>query len=130
MLLCGQVPQGELLAAPSADLLEGIAVCMLHCAPGTRSERLLARGEDPAAIVHHNRFADWFLGHTLDPTHMPDVIRVNSSVPMAWERWADWGRGDPRWAAEVLVTDDLSPSEVASAVVEWVNRELATRTHR
>lgn len=130
MLLCGQVPQGELLAAPSAARLEGIAVCMLHCAPATRSERLLARGEDPAAIVHHNRFGEWFLGHTLDPTHMPDVIRVDSSVPMVWERWADWGSGDTRWAAEVIETDDLPPSEMAGAVEKWVQRELAARAHR
>src|SRR5688500_5179540 len=36
LLLCGQVPMGELLAAPSADRLEGVAVCLLHCSPDVR----------------------------------------------------------------------------------------------
>ena len=38
--------------------------------------------------------------------------------------------GDPRWDAEVIETDDLSPSEVAGAVEKWVQWELATRAHR
>lgn len=128
MLLCGQVPMGELLAAPSADRLEGIAVCMLHCSPEVRTERLLARGEDPATIVHHNRFGEWFRGHTLDPNHSPEVIRVESAVPMAWDRWADWEQGDPRWAAEIVDTDALAPAEVARAVEAWVRRALELRT--
>ncbi|WP_223624886.1 AAA family ATPase [Microbacterium sp. EST19A] len=128
MLLCGQVPMGELLAAPSADSLDDIAVCMLHCSPEVRTERLQARGEDPAAIVHHNRFGEWFRGHTLDPRHAPEVIRVESGVPMAWERWAEWERGDARWAAEIIDTDGLASEEVAGVVEEWVRRTLAVRS--
>ena len=37
--------------------------------------------------------------------------------------------GDPRWAAEVIETDDLSPSEVAGAVEKWAQRELTARVH-
>ncbi len=125
LVLCGQVPMGELLAAPSADRLEGIAVCVLHCSPEVRSLRLLARGEDPAAIVHHNRFGEWFLAHTLDPTHAPEVIRVPSRVPMRWSRWADVAPGDPRWHAEVIDTDALTPEQTALRVEEWVRHGLA-----
>jgi energy-coupling factor transporter ATP-binding protein EcfA2 len=125
MLLCGQVPMGELFAAPSAERLQGIAVCLLHCSPETRTARLLARGEDPASIVHHNRFGEWFRGHTLDPRHAPEVIRVESAVPMAWDRWAEWERGDPRWAAEIIDTDERAPADVAREVEEWVRRRLA-----
>lgn len=128
MLLCGQVPMGELLAAPSADRLDGIAVCMLHCAPAARTERLLARGEDPASIVHHNRFGEWFHAHTLDPQHALEVIRVESATPMRWDRWAEWERGDPRWTAEIIDTDELSPAEVAGAVEQWVGRTLSVRS--
>ena len=128
MLLCGQVPMGELLAAPSAERLGGIAVCMLHCSPEIRTERLLARGEDPASIVHHNRFGEWFHAHTRDPRHAPEVIRVESAVPMRWERWGEWERGDPRWAAEIIDTDELSPAAVAGAVEEWVRGTLAVRS--
>ncbi len=125
LLLCGQVPMGELLAAPSADRLEGVAVCLLHCSPDMRRERLLGRGEDPSAIVHHNRFGEWFLAHTLDPTHAPDVVRVPSGIPMDWSRWADWAPGDPRWRAAVIDTDPLDPAQTARAVEGWVRRELA-----
>lgn len=128
MLLCGQVPMGELLAAPSAERLERIAVCMLHCSPDVRTDRLLARGEDPASIVHHNRFGEWFHAHTLDPRHAPEVIRVETAVPMRWDRWADWDQGDPRWAAEIIDTDELAPAEVADAMEEWVRRMLAVRS--
>lgn len=127
MLLCGQVPLGELLAAPSAERLDGLAVCLLHCSPETRTERLLARGEAPEAIVHHNRFGAWFHEHTLDPTYAPEVIRVASGVPMAWQRWVEWKRGDARWAADIVHTDEMSPMEVTDAVESWVHRALAPR---
>lgn len=128
MLLCGQVPMGELLAAPSTSLLEGIAVCLLHCSPRTRTGRLLSRGEDPATIVHHNRFGEWLRAHTLDPTHAPDVIRVSSAVPMAWDRWENWERGDARWVTEIIESDDLEPPVVADAVEEWVRQTLRLRS--
>lgn len=128
MLLCGQVPMGELLAAPSAERLEGVVVCVLHCSPDVRTERLLRRGEDPAAIVHHNRFGEWFLGHTLDPAHAPEVIRVPSDVPMQWSRWAGAAAGDPRWRAEIVDNDLLTPAQTAQIVEEWVRRELTGTT--
>ena len=127
MLLCGQVPMGELMAAPSADRLEDIAVCLLHCSPGVRRERLLSRGEDPTAIVHHIRFGEWFHAHTLDPTHAPEVIRVPSSVPMQWSRWADRAPGDAGWHAEIIENDLLTPAQTARLVEGWVRRELARR---
>lgn len=127
MLLCGQVPMGEFLAAPSADRLQRVEVCLLHCSPDVRRERLLRRGEDPATIVHHNRFGEWFRAHTLDPTHAPEVIRVPSSVPMQWSRWADWPPGDTRWHAEIIENDLLTPAQTARLVEEWVHRELARR---
>lgn len=125
MMLCGQVPIGELLAAPSADHLDGIAVCMLHCSPEVRTDRLVNRGEHLDAIVHHNRFGEWFRAHTLDPRHAPEVIRVESPARMRWERWADLEAGDPRWAAEIIDTDALTPREVAASVESWMRRHLA-----
>ncbi|WP_052460804.1 adenylate kinase family protein [Microbacterium gorillae] len=125
LLLCGQVPMGELLAAPSADLLDGISICVLHCSPETRTRRLLHRGEHPDAIVHHNRFGEWFLAHTLDPTHAPEVIRTDGDPTMRWSRWSDWSAGDPRWRATIIDTDTLTPQESASAVEEWARSELA-----
>ncbi len=125
LLLCGQVPLGELLAAPSADRLDGIAACMLACSPDVRSARLTARGEPEESLIHHVRFGEWFHRHTLDPTHMPEVIRVDSNVPMRWDRWATWEAGDPRWHADIIETDGLAPDAVAARVEEWAKRTLA-----
>ncbi|MFY9714976.1 MAG: AAA family ATPase [Microbacterium sp.] len=126
LLLCGQVPMGELLAAPSTDQLDGIAVCLLHCSPEVRSDRLLRRGEHPDAIFHHNRFGEWFRAHTLDPQHAPEVIRADGDPSMQWSRWADLEAGDPRWRAEIIDTDTLAPAEVARKVEEWVRREITS----
>ena len=125
LLLCGQVPVGELLAAPSADRLGGIAVCMLHCSPEVRRARLLARGEAEDGLIHHLRFGEWFLQHSVDPTHAPEVIRVESPVAMRWERWQDWAPGDPRWSPTIIDTDGMPRPEVADRVVAWARGALA-----
>jgi hypothetical protein len=44
LLLAGQTPLGELLAAPSAPCAEAIAACLLDCDDETRLARLRARG--------------------------------------------------------------------------------------
>ncbi|WP_106815480.1 DEAD/DEAH box helicase family protein [Microbacterium timonense] len=124
LVLCGQVAMGELLAAPSADRLERIAVCLLHCSPSARTARLLRRGEDPASIVHHVRFGEWLRAHTRDPAHAPEVIQVPSKVPMQWSRWTDLPPGDPAWRAEVIDNDSLTPAETALVVERWIRREL------
>src|ERR1700735_4073196 len=54
VLLAGDpVAPGEVLAAPAADRLDGIAVCLLDVDRDTQAARLLARGDDPALLVHH-----------------------------------------------------------------------------
>lgn len=125
LILCGQVPLGELLAAPSADQLDGIAVCVLHCSPEVRRTRLRARGEPEDSLIHHVRFGEWFRHHSLDPTHMPEVIRADSSTSMRWDRWQDWSKGDPRWMAHIIDTDLLTPDEAAELVHHWARDALA-----
>ncbi|MDL9977742.1 AAA family ATPase [Microbacterium candidum] len=127
LLLCGQVPIGELLAAPSADRLDGIAVCVLHCSPAVREARLRGRGDPEEALIHHVRFGEWFRGHALDPRHLPEVIRVETSVPMRWDRWDDWSMGDPRWAPRIIHTDGLTVGETADIVQAWARAALARR---
>ncbi len=63
MILFGQVPVGELLAAPSAVRLDGIAACLLHCSPATRCERLIARGKHEDELSDHLAFGQWFYRH-------------------------------------------------------------------
>jgi hypothetical protein len=49
LLLAGQTPFGELLAAPSATRLEAISACLIDCDDDTRVERLQARGPEVRA---------------------------------------------------------------------------------
>ena len=124
LVLCGQIPLGELLAAPSADRLDGISMLVLHCSPDVRSARLRGRGEPEGSLVHHVRFGEWFYRHTLDPTHEPGVIRVDSATPMRWDRWENWQKGDARWSARILDTDSLGRGQVARQVESWVREAL------
>ncbi|TDE92536.1 hypothetical protein EXU48_13385 [Occultella glacieicola] len=124
-LLCGQVPIGELLAVPSADRLDGIAACVLHCSPEVRRARLSQRHEPEDTIGHHVAFGEWFHGHALDPTHRPEVIVGDSPTPMRWERWTQWSGGDPRWPVHVIDTDGSTPEQVAHEVVGWAREALA-----
>lgn len=125
LVLCGQVPVGELLAVPSAELLDGIAACLLHCSPEVRRQRLIGRGEDLDMLEAHLSFGEWFYRHMTDPTHMPEVITVNGAIPMHWERWADWHAGDPRWLFEVIDTDTLTPEQTAERVLVWARETLS-----
>jgi len=125
LLLFGQAAPGELLAAPSADLLDGIAICVLTTSPQVQEERLTGRGEPAESLVHHLRFGEWFRHHSEDPRHEPEVIRVDTTIPMAWSRWEGLPRDDPRWPVTVLNTDPLTPAGVADAVEEWARGNLA-----
>jgi hypothetical protein len=46
MLLAGQTPIGEILAAPSATRLDAISACLLDCTDHARIARLRARGPE------------------------------------------------------------------------------------
>lgn len=127
LVICGQVPMGELLAAPSADALDGIAVCLLHCSPEVRRERLVGRGANPDGLHDHLALGEWFYRHALDPGHLPHVIRVASSVDMRWDRWHDWTAEDARWSFEVIDTDALTREQVATRVVAWAHEVLDGR---
>ena len=127
LILGGQVAMGELLAAPSADKLDGIAAYVLDCSPDVRRTRILARGDSPERLDDHIAFGEWFRRHAADPTHMPHVIRVTSPVDMRWERWEDWTADDPRWTFDVIDTDDLSREQTAERVEAWAREVLAGR---
>jgi predicted ABC-type ATPase len=58
LLLCGDpVPAAEVVAAPSATSLDSIAACLLDVSRTGQVDRLAARGDHPALLVHHQAFA-------------------------------------------------------------------------
>ena len=126
LLLSGDpVAAGEVLAAPSADRLDGVAVCLLDVDEHSQTARLSARGDDPALFVHHVAFASWMRAHARDPGHMPEVLRNGGWDAMRWDRVS--GRRRPDWETYVLDTSGLGADDVAAEVLDWCRRALAGR---
>ena len=125
LLLCGDpVAAGEVLAAPSADRLDGIAVCLLDVDREAQTARLSVRGDDPGLLVHHLGFADWMRGHARDARHMPHVLTTRGWEEMRWERWLG-ARNADGWAMHVVDTSRLSRQRVAHEVLDWCRLALA-----
>ncbi len=125
LLLCGDpVAAGEVLAAPSAVELDGVAACLLDVSPEAQSSRLAGRGDDPALLADHHGFADWMRGHARDPGHMPHVLSAHGWDSMRWQRWAGVDPAEGNWGMEIVDTSELTPREVAAEVVSWCRRAL------
>jgi hypothetical protein len=126
LLLSGDpVPVAEVVAAPSAPLLDGIAACLLDASPQAQASRLRARGDDPSVLHHHQAFADWMRAAATDPLHMPEVITTGGWEEMRWERLA---QAAASWHVTTIDTSDMSPSEVAEAVRDWSRRSVNGQT--
>jgi hypothetical protein len=124
LLLAGDpVAAGEVVASPSADRLDGIAVCLLDVDEKAQTTRLSARGDDPELFVHHVAFASWMRAHARDPGHMPEVLRDGGWDAMRWERVTD--RGDGSWETFVLDTSRRTADDVATEVADWCRRAIA-----
>jgi hypothetical protein len=122
-LLCGDpIAVVELAAAPSAPLLDGIAVCLLDAGAQAQATRLQARGDDPALLVHHHAFADWMRNQAADPLYMLEVVTTNSWDQMRWDRIPALV---PQWHVHTIDTTDSSPQQVADAVLAWIRSTLA-----
>jgi hypothetical protein len=125
LLLCGDpVAAGEVLAAPSAIGLNGVAVCLLDVGPDAQSARLAHRGDDPSLLPHHHAFAEWMRGHARDPRHMPHVLSVNGWKAMRWDRWTATDPVDGTWGMEVLDTSQLTAVQAAEEILAWCRRAL------
>jgi hypothetical protein len=122
MLLSGDpVPAAEIVAAPSAPLLDRFAVCLLDASPATQTARLAARGDDPGALHHHHAFAEWMRQAACNPLHMPEVITTNGWDQMRWERL---DRVSDGWYVTTIDTSDQAPAQVAEAVRAWCRRAI------
>ncbi|MBL9127347.1 MAG: hypothetical protein JNL97_06860 [Verrucomicrobiales bacterium] len=124
-LLCGDpVPPGEVWAAPSADRLDGLHVCLLDAGEKAQIARLSERGDDSKYVRHHVAFAEWMRHHVLDHRHRPEVITGNAWPEMRWERWVGSAEARPPWSSHVIETSALRPKEVADLVARWLRQLL------
>jgi hypothetical protein len=127
-IVAGWTPLGEILAAPSALELEGIAAMLLDCDDETRRARLASRtdagewwrGEE--SVRESLRAAAWMRRHAVDPSWEQGALRDGAWPEMRWERWLDWEAGDRRWVVELLDTTLLPVVEVADQVAAWISR--------
>jgi energy-coupling factor transporter ATP-binding protein EcfA2 len=125
VLLAGDpVAAGEVLAAPSADRLDGIAVCLLDVTRETQAARLVARGDDPTLLVHHVGFADWMREHAANPRHRLEVLQTNGWEQMHWERLSRLDETGS-WAMHVVDTPSVTTAAVAAELLAWCRRALA-----
>lgn len=143
LLLAGQAPFGELLAAPGASELEAISACLVDCDDRTRAARLDGRGTPwfdrtagdlretyswPEWVNRHLLWAEWLRRHAQDPTWMPHVIHTPlTEREMRWERWSSWTADDPRWRVHVIDTSTTARPRVAQMLAEWIGRERRLR---
>ena len=122
MLLVGQAPLGEVLAAPSATSLDGIAMCLIDVADEVRRDRLAQRDPgkwDLPAIDDFVEWARWHRGHARNPRYRPEVL-LDGALGAAWERWTGWRADDPRWSTQVLDTTGQAVEYSAGHVEAWI----------
>jgi energy-coupling factor transporter ATP-binding protein EcfA2 len=125
LLLAGDpVAAGEVVAAPSADKLDAIAVCLLDVDAETQAGRLARRGDDPQLFIHHHAFAAWMRAHAQDPRHMLHVLSTNAWEAMCWQRLTDIDPANGGWAMHVIDRSQRSPDEVARQIVAWCRRAV------
>ncbi|MGW3209002.1 hypothetical protein [Streptomyces sp. NPDC001135] len=126
LLLTGQSPMGEVLASPSAPLLDGIAVCLVDVSSEVRRDRLTMRDSgrwDAPAVDAFLGWAAWHRQHAEDPRYRPDVIIDDSWHRMAWHRWTEWTADDRRWRTHLLDTTNQPVAESADQVEQWVTEQ-------
>jgi hypothetical protein len=125
LLLAGDpVAAGELIAAPSADRLDAIAVCLLDVDAEAQAARLVQRGDDPRLLADHQAFAAWMRAHAQDPGHMPHVLTTNGWGAMRWERLTLLDPRNGGWNVQVLDTSASATDEVAKQILTWCRRAL------
>jgi hypothetical protein len=122
-LLCGDpIAAVEVTAAPSAPLLDGIALCLLDATPEAQAARLQSRGDDPALLIHHHAFADWMRKQATDPLHMLEVVTTNGWDQMRWDRIPALASD---WHVHTIDTTDRSPEQVAATALAWIRSAIA-----
>ena len=124
LLLCGDpVTAVEVVAAPSALRLHGVAFCVLDAAPEAQEAQLAERGDDPPLLVHHQAFAAWMRAQAADPQHMLNVVTEHGWTEVRWDRVPQTAED---WRVHVVDTTYLTPPDTAAAVLAWIKSAIAS----
>jgi AAA domain len=117
---------GEVLAAPSAVDVQGIAACLIDCDPFERLRRLHDRGDhafDAEQLWHFCAWGLWLRMHSDDPRAFAGPIRGEEAGGWEWSRWDRWDRDDPRWDVFVLDTTAETVERSAERLAGWVGEQ-------
>lgn len=133
VVLAGQTPFAELLAEPSAGLLDGAAACLVDCDDATRRVRLQERmavdpRSTPYSLDDHIAWAGLLRRHVRDPQHGLEVVKEDAWPEMRWDAVAGLTAADPRWRIHVIDTTAASVRDSAAELAAWVTRERSART--
>ena len=122
LILGAQSPLGELLAAPRAIELEGIAPCLLDCHDFVRWQRILDIGIDPEWPIGMDTFC-WAVFHRMharDPQWEQHVCTDREHEPSLWSRWLGWSKDDPRWNVFIHDSTEEDLETTIQIVVAWI----------
>ena len=124
-LLTSHSPLGELLACPSAPMINGISACLLDCSDPVRIMRMRQRGIDPRWPPSQDilSWAAWHRMHAWDPQWEQAVITGNGPPEHSYDRWRRWEQSDARWHVEVIDTTDARIDQVLDRIADWVRAE-------
>jgi hypothetical protein len=119
---------GEVLAAPSAVELSGIAACLVHCSKEERIRRIRARDLDAEVeLQHYLNWSEWLNGHCADPQFWREPILSDRDTTWHWSRWQGWRAGDPRWS---VLRNDTTTEPVEASVTRLIGWIEQQRQHR
>jgi hypothetical protein len=127
LLVAGQTPLGEMLAAPSAPQIR-IRACLLDCDDQTRIARIEGRGDGwlesaGGRLDDYIAWGQWMRGHAADPSYRIEAIRRDDTL--GWDRF-DCGEFADAWPVPVI--DTTQPIEAVVGELEsWVKRERRVR---
>jgi hypothetical protein len=125
LLLSGDpVAPGELVAAPSATKVGGLAICILDANAEAQTARLQQRGDPKEYLPLHLGYAQWMREHAIAPTDRLDVLKLPGWERMQWERLGLIGMNDPRWRVRLIDTSHRSRDAVAEDVIAWIKAAL------
>jgi hypothetical protein len=125
LLVAGQTPLGELLAAPSASRVR-VRGCLLDCDDDTRRARLSERGSGwlrhaGGTLADHLAWGAWMRAHAADPLDRLDVIRGEEGLEWDWLEQRDLRE----WWPVPVIPSTQPTGLVEERVAEWVAHERA-----
>lgn len=120
--LLGQIVLGELLACPSAKLIDKVNFCLLEVSDFERIQRLKKRntyGTDQNML----NWSSWLRIHHQDPQWMQHVLKEDCWDGLDFSSWDQLTNWASKANVKNLDTTGLSINQVAESVVGWINEK-------